>query len=111
MTLLDVLDHFDELSVCVGYEVDGRRSERFPASIAEAERATPIYEQIAGWSSDTTGCRSWDELPERARAYIDRVGEIIGVPVVMVGVGANRDQSIVRPGTWLAEQLERATSG
>ncbi len=102
ITLLDVLDAFDEIRICVGYRLDGRECATFPASAADASRIEPVYERLPGWVEDTTGVRRWEELPVRARAYLDRLGEIIGTPVGLVGVGPDRSQSIVRPGSWLA---------
>ncbi len=105
VTLLDVLDAFPEIRVCVGYRIDGRAVESFPAALADALRAEPVYETFAGWNRDTTGIRRWDDLPAEAHAYLDRLGAIVGTPVCMVGVGPDRSQSIVRPGSWLAKQL------
>jgi len=105
ITLLDVLDAFEEIRVCVGYRLDGRDLRTVPASAAEAARIEPVWESLPGWGEDTTGVRRWEELPARARAYLDRLGEIIGAPVGLVGVGPDRSQSIVRPGSWLADTL------
>jgi adenylosuccinate synthase len=105
ITLLDVLDDFDEIRVCVSYRIDGERFDRFPASAARAARVEPVWETLPGWKTDTTGLRGWDELPAAARSYLDRLGEIIGSPVGLVGVGPDRAQSIVRPGSWVERQL------
>jgi len=105
ITKLDVLDTLEELLVCVGYRLDGRELRGLPASVADAARIEPVYEKMPGWSSDTTGIRSWDGLPEAARAYLHRLGEIIGTEVALVGVGPERTQSIIRPGSWLEGQL------
>jgi adenylosuccinate synthase len=101
VTLLDVLDDFEEIRVCVAYTVDGRRVDSVPASLAEAEACRPVYETLAGWREDTTGVRRWEDLPAGARAYLDFVGRAIGSEVAVVGVGPDRSQSIVRPGSWL----------
>jgi len=101
ITLLDVLDDFDEIKICTGYRLDGEELPSFPASVSAAERIEPIYETHAGWNCDTTGVRSWDQLPEAAKAYLNRLSEVIGTEIAMVGVGPDRVQSILRPGSWL----------
>jgi adenylosuccinate synthase len=101
ITLLDVLDTFDEIRVCTGYRLDGREIRSLPASSARASRIEPVLETLPGWSCDTTGVRRWDDLPEAARAYVDRLGEIIGTEVGVVGVGPDRSQSVIRPGSWV----------
>jgi adenylosuccinate synthase len=103
--LLDVLDEFDEIRVCTGYRIDGEPVQGLPASVARAERVEPLYEDLAGWRSDTTGVDAWDELPAAARRYLDRLGEIIGTEVALTGVGPERSQSLVRPDSWLARRL------
>jgi adenylosuccinate synthase len=101
ISLLDVLDVFDEIRVGVGYRLDGRDIASFPASAVRASRIEPVYETLPGWSVDTTGVRRWEDLPANAQRYVDRLGEIIGAPVGMVGVGPDRSQCVVRPGCWL----------
>ena len=103
--LLDVLDAFDEILVCTGYRVDGRALESLPASADEAERIEPVYESLPGWRQDTTAVRRWGDLPRAAQRYLDRLGEVIGTEVALAGVGPERTQSLVRPGSWLARQL------
>lgn len=102
--LLDVLDAFDEIRVCVGYHVDGKPLGSLPASVARVERVEPIYETHPGWKVDTTSFRRWDQLPGEARLYLDRLGEIIGTEVNLVGVGPERTQTLVKPGSWLAKK-------
>ncbi len=101
VTLLDVLDDFDEIGVCVRYRIGDEERETFPASVGEAEKIEPIYEMLEGWKCDTTAIRRWDELPAAALRYLDRVGEIIGTEVQLVGVGPDRAQSVIKPGSWL----------
>lgn len=93
---LDVLSHFDTLPVCVAYEVDGVRHTTLPASQEDVQKAVPIYEQLDGWNCDITGCRSFEELPMQAQAYIERLEELAGIPIRIVSVGPDRDQTIVR---------------
>lgn len=109
ITLLDVLDAFDEIRVCVGYRLDGETVRSFPASIADAERVEPVWETLPGWNQDLTAARRWSDLPANAVRYLDRLSEIIGTEIGMVGVGPDRAQSIVRPGSWIERRLEVAS--
>jgi len=106
LTLLDVLDAFDEIKICTSYRIDGKTVTSFPASSQTAEKIEPVYETLPGWRTDTTAIRRWEDLPANAIAYLERVGEVIGTEVAVVGVGPDRSQSIVKPGSWLADQLE-----
>ncbi|RME85355.1 MAG: adenylosuccinate synthase [Caldilineae bacterium] len=93
ITKLDVLDQFETVKICVGYRLpDGEVvRDRMPDTPLLYE-VTPVYETWEGWLSDTSGCRAWEELPERARAYIERIGNLAGVPVAYVSVGPAREQ-------------------
>jgi adenylosuccinate synthase len=92
--LLDVLSGLGELKICTSYEIDGVVTNQFPSHVDDLRKAKPIYETLPGWSEDITGVRDLEDLPANARAYIERVGEIVGVPVEMVSVGPARDQTI-----------------
>jgi len=105
VALLDVLDELDEVQICVAYRADGRELRAMPASADLTARVEPVYETLPGWGRDTTGVRQWSDLPPRAVAYVDRLGEVIGAQVAMVGVGPDRCQSVFRPGSWLERQL------
>ncbi|GIW98058.1 MAG: adenylosuccinate synthetase [Pirellulaceae bacterium] len=94
LMMMDVLAHFDELKVCVAYEVDGQRIDRFPCDAETLRRAQPVYETIQGWKKDVTGARSMEDLPEGAHRYLNRISELIGVPVAVVSVGPDREQTI-----------------
>ncbi len=94
LMMMDVLAHFDEIHVCVAYEIDGERVERFPCDAATLRRAKPIYETHQGWQQDVTGARTPDDLPELAHRYLNRIGELIGVPVKVISVGPDRAQTI-----------------
>jgi len=98
LTKLDVLDGFERLRICVSYRdpADGRAWATIPASASVFGRLEPVYEELPGWQSDTSSCRSWEELPAAARAYAERLEELAGVPVSLVSVGPERDQMIVR---------------
>lgn len=96
LTKLDVLDDLNEIRVCVGYRYREENLSEFPASLIRMEKCEPIYETLPGWNEDITGCRSYDELPENAKAYIRRVEELTGAPVGIVAVGPERHQTIIR---------------
>lgn len=93
---LDVLSAFDKLPVCVAYDINGKRCETMPSSQDEIAQAIPVYEELEGWRSDITHCRTFDELPQQAQAYINRLEELAGIPITVVSVGPDRDQTIVR---------------
>jgi adenylosuccinate synthase len=92
---LDILSGVDELLVCVAYEIDGRRVERWPASAEEVGRATPVYERFPGWREDLRGARTPDDLPANARAYVEALEDLAGVPIRLVSVGPERTQTVV----------------
>jgi len=98
LTKLDVLDGFARIPVCVAYRdpADGTRVETVPASTSAYARLEPIYEELAGWQADTTGCRTWDALPAAARTYVERLEALAGVPISHVSVGPERAQMITR---------------
>jgi adenylosuccinate synthase len=93
--LLDVLGELPELNVCVAYELDGRRTTRFPSHVDDLRRVQPVYETLPGWRREITDCRRLDELPPAARAYLDRLTVLVGRPVEIVSVGPDREQTIV----------------
>ncbi len=104
--LLDVLDEFEEITIGTGYRLDGREVLSMPASTGDAARVEATFETVPGWRRDTTGARRWEDLPHEARRYLDRLGEVIGTEIGLVSVGPDREQSVVRPGSWLARVLE-----
>jgi adenylosuccinate synthase len=95
---LDIFDPLPSVKVCVAYEIDGQRVEHLPAFQDQLERAVPIYEELPGWLSDTTGVRSFSELPENAQRYVQFLAQQSGVEVSMLGVGPGRDEIIPMPG-------------
>jgi adenylosuccinate synthase len=98
LTKLDVLDDFERIPIAAAYRdpVDGREWATVPASTSVYERLEPVYEELPGWRADTTGCRAWGQLPQAARAYVERLEELAGVPISHVSVGPERAQMIVR---------------
>jgi adenylosuccinate synthase len=93
---LDILSGVDPIRLCVGYELDGRRLDAWPSSATVLARATPIYEDFAGWSEPIHAIRSLADLPENARRYVSALEEQAGVPIVLVSVGPERTQTIER---------------
>ncbi|MEX2141340.1 MAG: adenylosuccinate synthase [Pirellulales bacterium] len=92
--LLDVLSALDEIKVCVAYEVNGRRTSQFPSHVDDLRQAKPIYETLPGWQTEISDLRSIEDLPINARAYLDRLSELVGPPVEVVSVGADREQTM-----------------
>lgn len=93
---LDVLDVFETIKICVGYEHDTGRIGHMPSDSQLLGRCRPVYEELPGWGCDTTGARTWAELPVNAQRYVERIGELIGCPPMVVTVGLHRDCTIVR---------------
>lgn len=96
VTKLDVLSALETIKVCFAYEWRGERYTTLPSSQNIVHHPEPVYEELPGWQSDITHCRSFEELPYEARAYIERLEELAGVPVSMIAVGPEREQTIMR---------------
>jgi adenylosuccinate synthase len=95
LTKLDVLDALEEIKVCVGYEIDGKRIDTFPAVSYDLAKIKPIYETLPGWQSETLGVTKIEDLPEKARAYVDFLSNSIGVEIGLISTGPERDQTII----------------
>ncbi len=97
-TRLDILDTLPHLKICVGYQLDGKVIDFFPANIAALERCQPIYEELPGWQVPTTHIRQYQQLPPQARQYVERLAELTTCPISFICVGPEREQTIeVRP--------------
>lgn len=94
LMMMDVLSHFDEVKVCVAYEIEGQRTTKFPCSAEDLRRCKPIYETLPGWQHDVSGVRRLEDFPQNARRYIDRISELVGVPIGVLSVGPDREQTI-----------------
>ncbi|HIQ48329.1 MAG TPA: adenylosuccinate synthase [Aquifex aeolicus] len=105
LTKLDVLDVFEEVKVCVAYELDGKVIDYFPASYSQLSRVKPVYETLKGWNKSTKGVKDINELPKEAIDYIRFIEDYIGVPVVMLSTGPKREEYI-----WLKEILKTKSS-
>ncbi|SDD60190.1 adenylosuccinate synthase [Auraticoccus monumenti] len=96
LTKLDILGGWEKIPVCVAYDIDGVRHDRYPASQSDFHHATPVYEYLDGWTEDISGCRTFEELPAATQAYVLRLEEISGARISGIGVGPGREQSIMR---------------
>ncbi|MGH3980012.1 MAG: adenylosuccinate synthase [Pseudonocardiaceae bacterium] len=98
LTKLDVLSGLETVPVCVAYEVDGKRTDEMPMTQTDVHHAVPVYEELPGWWEDLSRCRTLEELPSNARAYMARLEELCGTRISAIGVGPGRDQTIaIRP--------------
>ena len=95
LMLFDVLSGLDKVSICVGYEVDGKVIENPPATIAKLARCKPVLIELDGWKEDITNVKSFEELPAAAQAYVRKIEEVTGVKVGVISVGADRSKTII----------------
>lgn len=95
LTKLDVLDGLDSIELCVGYEIDGRRMDCLPASLASQSHAKPVYERFDGWSRSVKGARRFCDLPIQARDFVERIAAVAGAPVSVITTGPERNDTIV----------------
>jgi len=95
ITRLDILDELPTLKICVAYKYKGQILDEFPASLKVLAEVEPIYEEMPGWQTDTSKCRSYDELPQNAKNYLDRLSAAAGIRVGIVSVGPGREQTMV----------------
>jgi adenylosuccinate synthase len=95
LTKLDVLDGFETLKICVGYDLDGTVMDYLPTAAEAQARCTPVYEEMPGWSDSTEGARSWADLPANAIKYVRRVEELIGCPVALLSTSPEREDTIL----------------
>ncbi len=102
LTKLDVLTGIDPLRVCVAYQLGAERYDEMPPGRGMLERARPVYEEMSGWSESLSGARALNDLPPNARRYLERVAELAGARLAMVGVGAPREATIVLSNPFLA---------
>ena len=94
-TVLDPLGYLDEIPVCVGYEIDGEVTNRFPCT-SKLEKAKPVLKKLPGWKCDITGIREYDQLPAEAQNYVDEIEKMIGFPITYVSNGPGREDIIKR---------------
>jgi adenylosuccinate synthase len=101
ITKLDVLDHLDEIPVCVGYRLCGKAIDEMPATFRALEAIEPVYEKLPGWRTQTRGITRYDDLPELARNYLKFLEEKTGVEVGGISTGPERNETIIRAGSKL----------
>jgi adenylosuccinate synthase len=95
LTKLDVLDKFDTIKVCTGYSYNGTVLDELPSNLEIFSQCKPVYEELKGWNSDITSARKFEDLPANAQAYVKRLEELIGCPIVLVSVGPGRESTII----------------
>ncbi|MGQ7794178.1 adenylosuccinate synthase [Faunimonas sp. B44] len=95
LTKLDVLDGLERIRICIGYELDGKRLDRLPASQAAQAEVVPVYEEMEGWDGSTAGARSWADLPAQAVKYVRHIEELIEAPVALLSTSPERDDTIL----------------
>jgi adenylosuccinate synthase len=95
MTKFDVLDGFDTLQVCTHYEIDGKKTDEFPANADKLERAVPVYREFEGWDA-IAGIRSYDELPKSCIHYTEELEKLLGVPISIISTGPDEKDTIFR---------------
>lgn len=94
LTKLDVLTGWEQIPVCVAYEIDGKRVEELPYNQTDFHHAKPIYENLPGWSEDITKAKTFSDLPKNAQAYVKALEEMSGAPISAIGVGPGRTETI-----------------
>lgn len=99
VTKLDVLDHYDTIKICVGYNYKGELLTEFPHLPGILEESVPIYQELEGWKTSTTGINILEKLPYQARKYIDRLSELAGAEISVISTGPERNQTIYTPGS------------
>jgi len=95
ITKLDVLDELDEIQVCIAYELNGTKIDYFPTNSDDLRKCKPIFKKLKGWQCSTADCRKLSDLPDGAMNYLRFLAELMEVPIAIVSLGANRDQTIV----------------
>jgi adenylosuccinate synthase len=95
VTRLDILDNFEEIKMCVAYKYKGEILNEIPASLKVLAEVEPVYETFAGWNTDISKIRKYEDLPENAKKYLERMAEVTGIKLGIVSVGPNRDETIV----------------
>lgn len=95
ITKLDVLTGLDTIKLCTGYKYNEEIITEFPATLKMMAACEPVYEEFAGWHEDITGARRLEDLPANARTYLERLSELSGVPISVIGIGPGREQTII----------------
>jgi adenylosuccinate synthase len=93
LTRLDILDGFESVKICNGYRAGGIEIDRFPSSTSLLAECEAVYEELPGWDKPTSGVTTWDELPENAKKYVNRIQELVGCPAQIISTGPNREET------------------
>jgi adenylosuccinate synthase len=96
VTKLDVLDGIETVRICVGYEIDGERINGLPVVVDRFADCRPVYEDIPGWSESTVGITNYDDLPQNALSYLERIEELVETPIDIISTGPDREQTIIK---------------
>jgi adenylosuccinate synthase len=94
IALLDVLSGLEEIKLCDAYEIDGKRTSDFPSHVEDLTRAVPVYRTLPGWMTDISHVRRYEDFPPAAKRYVETISELVGAPVEIVSVGADREQTV-----------------
>ena len=95
LTKLDVLDEFDEIKMCIQYELDGKKIDYLPASVEDQLKIKPIYKNFPGWKVSTNGVKNMDDLPDNAKNYIYAVEDFIGTKISSISTSPEREDTIL----------------
>ncbi len=95
ITKLDVLSTLNTVKICVAYDQDGAKRETMPGTLKELERCRPVFEELPGWTEDIRRVRQYQDLPANTRRYLERVQELVGVPIQLISVGPDREETMV----------------
>jgi len=95
ITKLDILAGLDPINLCIAYEYKGKRLENIPAQLSILEKCSPVYDVIDGWQEDISGAHTFEDLPHNAQAYVKKIEKLVGIPVSIISVGSERDETIV----------------
>ena len=92
---VDTIGKLDKIKLCKAYIKDGKEITNFPASLNELAKCVPVYEEFDGWNEDISNIKKFDDLPENAKIYLRRIEELVGVKIKLIGVGKEREQTII----------------
>lgn len=96
ITKLDVLDHFEEINVCTGYSINGKKLDSFPTDFSSLSKVEPIYETLPGWNQNTSACESYSDLPDNCKKYLDFISDKSNINIKIISVGPNRKQTFYK---------------
>jgi adenylosuccinate synthase len=110
LTKLDVLDAFEEIQVCNGYQYKNSKLSEFPAEVKVLEAVKPVYKTVAGWNSSTAGIKLYTELPQKAKDYLNLLADITETQFSLISTGPDRQDTILLDNSWLAKTLYNGSS-